>query len=155
MTEESPLNPQTAYGICKTLVERDVQAMAKARFAPIFLRNANAYGTSPRMRFDIVLNNLAGLAWTTREIRMTSDGTPWRPIVHGLDICQAIAAVLEAPREAIANEGSVGDTRTTTVKEIAQTSEKCSRLRCFLRTSSRTSQVSFERFVSIFRTACR
>lgn len=122
VTEESPLNPQTAYGICKTLVERDVQAMASAQFAPIFLRNATAYGASPRMRFDIVLNNLAGLAWTTKEIRMTSDGTPWRPIVHGLDICQAIAAVLEAPREAIANEVfNVGDTKNNyRVKEIAE-----------------------------------
>jgi nucleoside-diphosphate-sugar epimerase len=123
VTEESPVNPQTAYGICKTLVERDVRAMANARFTPTFLRNATAYGASPRMRFDIVLNNLAGLAWTVREIRMTSDGTPWRPIVHGLDICQAIIAVLEAPLEAVANEVfNVGDTgHNYRVKEIAET----------------------------------
>jgi nucleoside-diphosphate-sugar epimerase len=122
VTEESPLNPQTAYGICKTLVERDVRALANAQFAPTFLRNATAFGASPRMRFDIVLNNLAGLAWTTKEIRMTSDGTPWRPIVHGLDICQAIALTLEAPREAIANEVfNVGDTNNNyRVKEIAE-----------------------------------
>jgi nucleoside-diphosphate-sugar epimerase len=122
VTEESPVNPQTAYGICKTLVERDVRAMANAKFAPTFLRNATAYGASPRMRFDIVLNNLAGLAWTAREIRMTSDGTPWRPIVHGLDICQAIIAVLRAPVEAVANEVfNVGDTRHNyRVKEIAE-----------------------------------
>jgi nucleoside-diphosphate-sugar epimerase len=122
VTEESPLNPQTAYGICKTLVERDVRALANAQFAPTFLRNATAYGASPHMRFDIVLNNLAGLAWTTKEIRMTSDGTPWRPIVHGLDICQAIAAVLEAPVEAVANEVfNVGDTdHNYRVKEIAE-----------------------------------
>ena len=122
MTEESPLDPQTAYAICKTLVERDVRAMANAQFAPTFLRNATAYGASPRMRFDIVLNNLAGLAWTAREIRMTSDGTPWRPIVHGLDICQAIIGVLRAPVEAVANEVfNVGDTRHNyRVREIAE-----------------------------------
>jgi nucleoside-diphosphate-sugar epimerase len=122
VTEESPVNPQTAYGICKTLVERDVRALANSRFAPTFMRNATAYGASPRMRFDIVLNNLAGLAWTIREIKMTSDGTPWRPIVHGLDICQAIVAVLDAPVEAVANEiFNVGDTEHNyRVKEIAE-----------------------------------
>jgi nucleoside-diphosphate-sugar epimerase len=122
VTEESPVNPQTAYGICKTLVERDVRALANAQFAPTFMRNATAYGASPRMRFDIVLNNLAGLAWTTKEIRMTSDGTPWRPIVHGLDICQAIISVLEAPLEAVANEVfNVGDTEHNyRIKEIAE-----------------------------------
>jgi nucleoside-diphosphate-sugar epimerase len=122
VTEEAPLNPQTAYGVCKTLVERDVRELASAQFAPTFLRNATAYGASPRMRFDIVLNNLSGLAWTTKEIRMTSDGTPWRPIVHGLDICQAIIAVLDAPREAVANEVfNVGDTNHNyRVREIAE-----------------------------------
>lgn len=122
VTEESPVDPQTAYGVCKTLVERDVQALANAQFAPTFLRNATAYGASPRMRFDIVLNNLCGLAWTAKEIRMTSDGTPWRPIVHGLDICQAILGVLDAPREAIANEVfNVGDTQHNyRVRQIAE-----------------------------------
>jgi nucleoside-diphosphate-sugar epimerase len=122
VTEESPVNPQTAYGICKTLVERDLRELATAQFAPTFMRNATAYGASPRMRFDIVLNNLAGLAWTTKEIRMTSDGTPWRPIVHGLDLCQAIIGVLEAPLEAVANEVfNVGDTEHNyRVKEIAE-----------------------------------
>jgi nucleoside-diphosphate-sugar epimerase len=120
--EESPVSPQTAYAECKTLVERDVKALADARFSPTFMRNATAYGASPRMRFDIVLNNLAGLAWTTNEIRMISDGTPWRPIVHGLDICQAIAEVLGAPREAVSNEVfNVGDTKHNyRVKEIAE-----------------------------------
>jgi nucleoside-diphosphate-sugar epimerase len=99
--EESPLAPQTAYAECKELVERDVGAMADDDFSPTFLRNATAYGASPRMRFDIVLNNLCGLAWTTREIRMESDGTPWRPLVHALDICAAVANVLEAPRDRV------------------------------------------------------
>ena len=102
--EESPLAPQTAYAECKKLVEQDVGAMADVDFTPTFLRNATAYGASPRMRFDIVLNNLCGLAWTTREIRMESDGTPWRPLVHALDICAAVACVLEAPRERVHGE---------------------------------------------------
>ena len=120
--EESPVKPQTTYAICKTLVERDVKPLANDQFSPVFLRNATAYGASPHMRFDIVLNNLAGLAWTTKEIRMTSDGTPWRPLVHGLDICRAILAVLEAPREAVHNEiFNVGDTRHNyRVREIAE-----------------------------------
>jgi nucleoside-diphosphate-sugar epimerase len=122
VTEESPVNPQTAYGVCKTLVERDLRALANGQFAATFLRNATAYGASPRMRFDIVLNNLAGLAWTTKSIRMISDGTPWRPIVHGLDIGQAIIGALEAPFEAVANEVfNVGDTdHNYRVKEIAE-----------------------------------
>jgi nucleoside-diphosphate-sugar epimerase len=122
LTEESPTDPQTSYAICKTLVEQDLRRLADKRFAPTCMRNATAYGASPRMRFDIVLNNLAGLAWTRKEINMTSDGTPWRPIVHGLDICQAILAVLEAPREAVINEVfNVGDTNHNyRVREIAQ-----------------------------------
>jgi nucleoside-diphosphate-sugar epimerase len=99
--ETSPVDPQTAYAQCKAMVERDVSALADDNFSPTFLRNATAFGASPRMRFDIVLNNLAGLAWTTGEIRMTSDGTPWRPLVHALDIGQAIALALEAPRERV------------------------------------------------------
>src|SRR5436853_43224 len=109
--EDAPLDPQTAYAECKAMVERDVGALADDDFSPTFLRNATAFGASPRMRFDIVLNNLAGLAWTTKEIRMTSDGTPWRPLVHGIDICRAIIAVLEAPRDAVHNQiFNVGDT---------------------------------------------
>jgi nucleoside-diphosphate-sugar epimerase len=122
VTESSPVNPQTAYAVCKTLVERDLKQLAHADFSPTFLRNATAFGASPHMRFDIVLNNLCGLAWTTKEIRMTSDGSPWRPLVHGLDIAQAIIAVLEAPREAIHNEiFNVGDTdHNYRVREIAE-----------------------------------
>jgi nucleoside-diphosphate-sugar epimerase len=99
--ETSPTNPQTAYAKCKTLVERDVRELAGDSFSPTFLRFATAYGASPRMRFDIVLNNLCGLAWTTRQIRMESDGTPWRPLVHALDMCNAIACALDAPRERV------------------------------------------------------
>ncbi|MDJ0797069.1 MAG: SDR family oxidoreductase [Calothrix sp. MO_167.B12] len=122
VTETSPINPQTAYAECKTLVERDVQPLADDDFSPTFMRNATAFGASPRMRFDIVLNNLAGLAWTTKQIKMTSDGTPWRPLVHGLDICKAIACALEAPRDIIHNQiFNVGDTANNyRVKEIAE-----------------------------------
>jgi nucleoside-diphosphate-sugar epimerase len=119
--EQSTPNPQTAYAKCKVLVERDVGALADADFSPVFLRNATAFGASPRMRFDIVLNNLAGYAWTTKEIKMTSDGTPWRPLVHVDDICQAIVLALEAPREAVHNEiFNVGDNRQNyRIREIA------------------------------------
>jgi nucleoside-diphosphate-sugar epimerase len=120
--EQSPVKPQTAYAECKALVERDVQPLSRDGFSPTFLRNATAYGASPRMRFDIVLNNLAGLAWTTKEIRMTSDGTPWRPLVHGLDICRAIQGVLQAPIEAVHNQiFNVGDTaHNYRVREVAE-----------------------------------
>ena len=99
--EESPLNPQTAYARCKELVERDVGAMASDDFSPTFLRNATAYGASPRMRFDIVLNNLAGHAWTSGTVRLQSDGSPWRPLVHAEDISRAVIAAVEAPREQV------------------------------------------------------
>jgi len=101
LDEESPTNPQTTYAQCKVLVEKDVGALAGDGFSPVFLRNATAFGASPRMRFDIVLNNLAGIAWSRGEIAMVSDGTPWRPLVHVLDICKAVVCALEAPREAV------------------------------------------------------
>lgn len=104
VNEASAVNPQTAYAECKVRVEQDVGGMADDHFSPVFLRNATAYGISPRMRFDIVLNNLAGLAWTTGKIAMTSDGTPWRPIVHIEDIGNAISCCLDAPLESISGE---------------------------------------------------
>ncbi|MGC5173223.1 NAD-dependent epimerase/dehydratase family protein [Microbacterium sp. DT81.1] len=119
--ESSPIDPQTVYAECKAMVERDVLAMADDGFSPTFLRNATAFGASPRMRFDLVLNNLSGLAWTTKEIAMTSDGTPWRPLVHALDIAKAIKMTLAAPRDAvhgqIFNVGS--DEQNYQVREIA------------------------------------
>lgn len=122
VSEQSQVNPQTAYAKCKTLVERDVALLADPDFSPTFLRNATAYGASPRMRFDIVLNNLAGFAWTTKEIKMVSDGTPWRPLVHALDICEAILCTLKAPRDVIHNQiFNVGDSNGNyQVKEIAE-----------------------------------
>ena len=101
VTEETPSNPQTAYAICKTLCERDIMPLADSKFSPVFFRNSTAFGASPRQRFDIVVNNLCGLAWTTKEIKMISDGSPWRPLVHGLDIGKAICCALDAPVDAI------------------------------------------------------
>ncbi|PRY16016.1 NAD-dependent epimerase/dehydratase family protein [Kineococcus rhizosphaerae] len=120
--ETSAVNPQTAYAECKALVERDVALLADDDFSPTFMRNATAYGASPRQRFDIVLNNLAGVAWTTGKIAMTSDGSPWRPLVHGLDIAKSIRAVLDAPREAVHNQiFNVGDSEQVyRVREIAE-----------------------------------
>jgi nucleoside-diphosphate-sugar epimerase len=122
VSEDSPTHPQTAYAECKLLVERDVAALASEGFSPTFLRNATAYGASPRMRFDIVLNNLCGLAATTGKIVMTSAGSPWRPLVHVLDICEAVACTLEAPKEAIHKQVfNVGhDADNYQVREIAQ-----------------------------------
>lgn len=122
VTEESSVNPQTAHADCNTLVEPDVKLLANDSFSPTFLRNATAFGASPRMRFDIVLNNLAGYSWTTKEILMTSDGTAWRPLVHVLDICKATICTLEAPRDIIHNQiFNLGDTASNyQVKEIAQ-----------------------------------
>ena len=150
-TEDSAPQPQTAYAQCKVLVEHDLAAMADADFSPTFLRNATAYGPSPRMRFDLVLNNLAGLAWTTREIRMTSDGTPWRPLAHVLDICTAFACALEAPREVVHKQiFNVGDTEANyQVKDIAQiVSETFPGCELVLGTSdgdNRSYRVSFEK----------
>lgn len=122
LDEQAPTNPQTAYAKCKVSVEHDVGELADGKFSPTFLRNATAYGVSPRMRFDIVLNNLSGLAWTIKKIAMTSDGTPWRPLVHVLDICKAIVCSLEAPREAIHNQiFNVGHNEDNyRVREIAE-----------------------------------
>jgi nucleoside-diphosphate-sugar epimerase len=120
--ESSPVNPQTAYAHCKVMVERDLQSMGNGGFSVVFLRNATAYGPSPRMRFDIVLNDLCALAWTTKKIAMTSDGSPWRPIVHIEDICEAIRCALEAPSDAINGEVfNVGATSENyRVREIAE-----------------------------------
>jgi nucleoside-diphosphate-sugar epimerase len=121
-TEESPTEPLTAYAACKLRTEAVLSGLADDTFSPTCMRNATAYGASPRMRFDIVLNTFAGLAWTTKQIVMVSDGTPWRPLVHAADIADAFAAVLEAPRDAVHNQiFNVGrNEENYRVREIAE-----------------------------------
>src|SRR5712671_111560 len=104
LDESAEFNPVTPYGTSKVLVERDVAKLASANFSPTFLRNATAYGVSPRLRFDLVLNNLVAWAFTTGRVYIKSDGTPWRPIVHIEDISRAFLAVLEAPRDLVHNQ---------------------------------------------------
>jgi nucleoside-diphosphate-sugar epimerase len=111
LTEDAAFNPVTAYGLSKVLAESDLSTLADESFSPTYLRNATAYGLSSRLRADIVVNNLVGLAFTTGEIVMQSDGSPWRPLVHVEDIARAFLAVLEAPRAAIHNQAfNVGNT---------------------------------------------
>lgn len=122
LDENAELNPQTAYASCKVLVERALAELNDRRFTVVVLRNATAYGPSPRMRFDIVLNDLCASAWTGRRITMTSDGSPWRPLVHVEDICDAMRCALEAPADSVSgqvfNVGRVGENYR--VREVAE-----------------------------------
>lgn len=122
LTEEAPFNPVTPYGEAKVLVERDLASLADDAFSPVYMRNATAYGLSPRLRFDLVLNNLVAWAVTTGRIYMKSDGTPWRPIVHVEDIARAFRAALEAPREVVHDQAfNVGRTdENYQIREIAE-----------------------------------
>lgn len=104
--------PITAYAKCKVMVERDLTPMADGSFTPVFLRNATAYGASPRMRFDLVVNELTAMAYLDRRLVLESDGTPWRPFVHIRDISKAIRCSLTAPAGAVSAEVfNVGDSR--------------------------------------------
>ena len=121
LTEEAGFNPITPYGESKIRAEQDVRPLASDGFSPTFLRNATAYGVSPRLRADIVVNNLVGYAVTSGDVLIQSDGTPWRPLVHIEDISRAFLAVLHAPRELVHNQAfNVGrNDDNLRVREIA------------------------------------
>ena len=123
--EHAAFNPVTPYGESKIWAERDIRVLADDNFSPTFLRNATAYGFSPRLRSDIVVNNLVGHAVATHDVLLQTDGSQWRPLIHVEDICRAFLAVLEAPRDAVHNEAfNVGSTaenyRIRDVAEIVQ-----------------------------------
>jgi len=124
--EESEINPVTPYGYSKINVERDVSPLASDAFSPIFLRNATAYGVSPRLRADLVVNNLVGYSVTQGLVLMKSDGTPWRPLVHIEDISRAFLAMVEAPRDTVHNEVfNVGRTEENyQIRDVAEIVEQ-------------------------------
>lgn len=122
LDENAPFNPVTPYGVSKVRVEQEVAPLASDDFSPTFLRASTAYGVSPRLRFDLVLNNLTAWAFTTGEVHLKSDGTPWRPIVHVSDIARAYVAVLHADRDLVHNRAfNVGTTTENyQIRELAQ-----------------------------------
>jgi nucleoside-diphosphate-sugar epimerase len=122
MDETSEVNPITAYGKSKVLVEQDVAKLADDHFSPTYMRSATAYGVSPRLRFDIVVNNLTAWAFTTGRVLLKSDGTPWRPLVHVEDMSRGFIAALHAPREIVHNEAfNVGQTKENyRIRELAE-----------------------------------
>jgi nucleoside-diphosphate-sugar epimerase len=121
LTEDAGFNPITPYGESKIRAEQEIRPLADDLFSPVYLRNATAYGVSPRLRGDIVVNNLVGYAYTQGDVLIQSDGTPWRPLVHVEDISRAFLAVLEAPREVVHNQAfNVGRNEDNLrVREIA------------------------------------
>jgi nucleoside-diphosphate-sugar epimerase len=122
LDEEAAFAPITPYAESKVAVERDLLRLADDEFSPTFLRNATVYGVSPRLRGDVVVNNLVGWAVTTGKVALKSDGTPWRPLVHVEDVCRAFAALLEAPREVVHSQAfNVGrQDENYRIREVAE-----------------------------------
>jgi nucleoside-diphosphate-sugar epimerase len=126
LDESAAFNPVTPYGRSKILAEDDMRALADDDFSPTYLRNATAYGFSARLRGDLVVNNLAAYAFTTGQVLIKSDGSPWRPLVHIEDISRAFLAILEAPRELVHDEAfNVGRTEENyRIREVASIVEE-------------------------------
>lgn len=122
VTEDSAFNPVTPYGHSKVQAESDLARLADGNFSPTFPRSATAYGVSPRLRFDLVLNNLVAWAYVTGRVHLKSDGTAWRPIVHIEDMARAFLAILQAPREKVHNQAfNVGRTSENyRIRDLAQ-----------------------------------
>jgi nucleoside-diphosphate-sugar epimerase len=122
VAEDADLFPVTPYGEAKVMAEQELSLLAADAFSPTYLRNATAYGVSPRLRLDIVVNNLTAAAMATGQVRLQSDGSPWRPLVHVEDICRAFVAVLEAPRELVHDQAfNVGRTQDNVqIREVAE-----------------------------------
>ena len=122
LDENARFNPVTPYGVSKVEVENDVGPMADDDFSPTFLRASTAYGMSPRIRFDLVVNNLTAWAFTTGEVHLKSDGSPWRPLVHVEDICRAYVSILEADRELVHSQAfNIGTTTENyQIREVAE-----------------------------------
>ena len=139
VAEDADLFPVTPYGETKVLAERELSLLADDAFSPTYLRNATAYGASPRLRLDIVVNNLTAVAMTTGEVRLQSDGTPWRPLVHVEDISRAFLAALEAERELVHDQAfNVGRPQDNVqIRDIAETVRDAGRIEGLVRRGRR------------------